>query len=96
MKETTVDVPEGAEDIGGGTYIVKTYKGDDYVGIVEFHEHHGRISGGSVPFDVPQNADRAGDKWQVESYDPLTLSPSIACHTCPHHGYIRNGKWESC
>lgn len=38
--------------------------------------------------------------WTVESWDPLTLSPSILDHgrgDCPgHHGYIRNGAWEDC
>jgi hypothetical protein len=31
--------------------------------------------------------------WIVESRDPLTLSPSIQCRTCGHHGFIRNGRW---
>lgn len=33
--------------------------------------------------------------WQVQSYEPLTLSPSILCMRCGDHGFIRNGKWES-
>lgn len=32
--------------------------------------------------------------WQVESWEPLTLSPSILCH-CGEHGYINQGKWVS-
>jgi len=31
-------------------------------------------------------------KWRVESWDPLTLSPSLLCH-CGDHGFIRGGKW---
>ncbi len=31
-------------------------------------------------------------KWTVESWEPLTLSPSIDAGCC--HGYIRKGKWE--
>lgn len=34
-------------------------------------------------------------KWTVESWEPLTLSPSVDCR-CPDgqcHGYIREGKW---
>lgn len=34
--------------------------------------------------------------WTVESWDPLTLSPSILCRTCGLHGYIRGGKWIPC
>ncbi len=30
--------------------------------------------------------------WQLESIDPLTLSPSILCN-CGHHGFIKQGKW---
>lgn len=36
-----------------------------------------------------------GDRtaWTVESWDPLTLSPSLLCMVCGDHGFIRNGKW---
>lgn len=31
--------------------------------------------------------------WQVESWEPLTLSPSLLCRVCGDHGFIREGKW---
>jgi len=31
--------------------------------------------------------------WKVESWEPLTLSPSILCTLCGDHGFIRNGQW---
>lgn len=31
-------------------------------------------------------------KWKVESWEPLTLSPSLLC-ACGDHGFIREGKW---
>jgi hypothetical protein len=31
--------------------------------------------------------------WQVISWEPLTLSPSIQCLRCGDHGFIRDGKW---
>lgn len=34
--------------------------------------------------------------WNVESWEPLTLSPSLLCTACGDHGFIRNGKWEPC
>ena len=34
--------------------------------------------------------------WQVESWDPLTLSPSLLCTVCGDHGHIKSGKWEPC
>lgn len=30
--------------------------------------------------------------WQVQSWEPLTLSPSLLC-TCGDHGFIRANKW---
>lgn len=31
--------------------------------------------------------------WDVISVEPLTLSPSILCTVCKHHGFIRDGRW---
>lgn len=31
--------------------------------------------------------------WTVESWEPLTLSPSLLCGLCGDHGYIRDGRW---
>lgn len=30
--------------------------------------------------------------WTLESRDPLTISPSLAC-SCGDHGFIRGGQW---
>jgi hypothetical protein len=32
------------------------------------------------------------NRWTVESWDPLTLSPSVLC-SCGDHGWIREGRW---
>lgn len=51
---------------------------------------------GAIAFDVPGNEDIPDSvRWQVESLDPLTLSPSLLCRWCGHHGFIRAGRWES-
>ncbi len=57
----------------------------------------------AVLFAVPNVvAVIGGDKhtWRVESWDPLTLSPSLLCKAacttggfCDDHGFIRAGKW---
>lgn len=51
----------------------------------------------SATFDVPGaevlKADPA-HRWQVESWDPLTLSPSLLCRRCGDHGHIVNGEWR--
>lgn len=31
--------------------------------------------------------------WTLVSRDPLTISPSLLCRACGHHGFIRDGKW---
>jgi hypothetical protein len=31
--------------------------------------------------------------WKVESWEPLTLSPSLLCLSCGDHGFIREGRW---
>lgn len=50
----------------------------------------------AIALDVPENAwIPAEAKWQVESLEPLTISPSLLC-PCGHHGFISNGRWEPC
>jgi hypothetical protein len=51
---------------------------------------------GFVHFDLPEVVTVFPNhpKWQVVSWEPLTLSPSILCRRCGDHGFIRNGKWE--
>lgn len=34
--------------------------------------------------------------WDLVSLEPLTLSPSLLCLACQHHGYIENGRWRPC
>ena len=51
---------------------------------------------GGVPFSLAGYEvlwqDRAA--WTVESWEPLTLEPSIAA-SCGCHGWIRGGRWIS-
>lgn len=46
-------------------------------------------------FDVPSmRATMRPDRplWQVQSWEPLTISPSVLC-SCGDHGFIREGRW---
>lgn len=55
--------------------------------------------GGAVHFDVGERMKEIfpnSNFWTVQSWDPLTLDPSILCTECGCHGYIRNGAWEPC
>jgi len=49
----------------------------------------------SIHFDLPEQRPwwDASSLWQVESWDPLTISPSILCLTCGDHGFVRLGRW---
>ena len=67
----------------------------DLDGRAEGLEYHhpapaGRECGGWVPFKPA-----APNGWDVVSLEPLTLSPSLLCTACGHHGWIRNGQWVS-
>lgn len=37
-----------------------------------------------------------GPLWELHSLEPLHVEPSILCHTCGEHGFIRDGKWIPC
>jgi hypothetical protein len=49
---------------------------------------------GAITFDgdVQRQVDPRSPKWTVESWEPLTLSPSLLC-ACGDHGFIRDGRW---
>lgn len=94
------DLPEGAIDIGHDVYIVKLHdKEGKWVAIDEYHRNPttGAWCGGFAPFDVESGyLTRQSEKWTVNSFEPLDLSPSLLCRACNHHGYIKQGRWEPC
>lgn len=92
------ELPENAIQLGEKEWYTRCVgKNEQWIGIIEWHINSlGNLCEGFVTFDVeteytPSHAER----WTVESYDPLTLSPSLLCTVCGHHGYIREGKWVS-
>jgi hypothetical protein len=78
------------EDIGHGVTIEKRYIDGEINGV--YYEHPcvgGAMSPGYVPVDrVPSQL-----SWTLVQLDPLTLSPSLLCRVCGHHGFIREGRW---
>lgn len=46
----------------------------------------GKEACGFIPLDEARG-------WKLESLDPLTVSPSLLCRACGHHGYVRLGAW---
>lgn len=88
-----------AVDIGHNTWISpKLDKDGNEIGIVEWHDCAHDFQGAGVYFDndAAHRAWPRGPFWTVESRDPLTISPSVACGSCSHHGFIRSGRWEPC
>ena len=91
-------IMDGATNIGHDVRIVFTsWNRHDRAGLL--HEHptgngDERHVGG-IMFDLPGVADNFPDKplWTVEQWDSLTISPSIHCLDCGHHGWIRDGEW---
>lgn len=49
---------------------------------------------GAITFDGPVQRELVPERgrWQVQSWEPLTVSPSLLCQ-CGDHGFIRGGKW---
>jgi len=87
-------IREGGTDIGHGVKIFATSYNGQVAGIIEEHDDKdGQRCSGYVRFRLPINDLSTGSSWVVESEEPLTLSPSVLCRTCGHHGYIRDGKW---
>jgi len=68
----------------------------DRWGAILAHPHPvtGNECEGSLTFDGPvqRQLEPARPKWQVESWEPLTISPSVLC-ACGDHGFIRQGRW---
>lgn len=66
-------------------------------GLIDYHNRadNGKPCSGYVTFDgdVQRQVDPTSPKWTVESWEPLTLSPSLLCRACGDHGFIRGGKW---
>lgn len=56
---------------------------------------NGQPCAGAVTFAGAVQREIEPDKvhvWAVESWDPLTIAPSVLCG-CGDHGFIREGRW---
>jgi len=92
-------------DLGGGhqARFYRTSIAEWPIGAVDLHQTpDGRPCGCSLPFaDSPVAWRTQADGsvlpgWQVVSYDPLTLVPSVVCPRCGAHGFIQAGRWLPC
>lgn len=67
-----------------------------HVGAIVAHKKpDGSPCEGAIHFDTPRTRRLDSDSplWQVQSWEPLTISPSVACTECGDHGHIHEGKW---
>ena len=46
----------------------------------------------TIESEVARRIGTGSPTWDVLSWDPLTLSPSLLC-SCGDHGWIRGGRW---
>jgi hypothetical protein len=69
---------------------------DRYGAVITHPTPDGRPCSGQLTFDSLQArvADPTREKWTVEEWDPLTLSPSVLCGTCGDHGWVGAGRWQ--
>ena len=92
-------------DLGHGVFYSKCLWHGEWVAIHEWHQCDARdvpgvygdgTTAGWIPFNIPA-ADEVttglGPRWEVIEFEPLTLSPSLQCALCSHHGFIRADRW---
>lgn len=57
-----------------------------------FWYEHPRPDGSMCSGWAPTRAENEVN-WTIEQREPLTLSPSLLCLRCGHHGFVRDGVW---
>lgn len=83
----------GFVEIGHGVCIERRrlHDSDEVVGIA--YKHPNGLGGTCEGWIAFKDRYITGQGWTVLSDEPLTLSPSLLCKLCGHHGFIRDGKW---
>lgn len=80
-------------------YFVIGQGSDEKAGLMLMHYHGDEtdenLCVGSAFFDTPAVREKFPNrgKWTVESWEPLTISPSLLIQPCGFHGFIREGRW---
>jgi hypothetical protein len=103
MSEEWIDLGDG-HAIGYARWAPDRELNPQYVGIPDVERYaamvqHTTPTGepcmGGITFDgeVARRIEPDKARWTVESWEPLTVSPSLLCMVCGDHGFIRNGQW---
>lgn len=66
-----------------------------YCALVEHRTPDGRecLSAATLAGEVQARIEPGKPMWDVVSWEPLTLSPSLLCRLCGDHGWVREGRW---
>jgi hypothetical protein len=62
--------------------------------IAHVHYWHPRPDGAGECEGCISLKPRWDDGWDLIQEAPLTVSPSLLCRACGHHGHIKGGRWE--
>lgn len=81
-------------ELGNNHFLMPMHHEGRITAFTEWHQERGinRWHGGTLPLQYPGDPKVEGTTWDVDSLEPLTLSPSVACG-CGVHGFIRSGRW---
>lgn len=94
-REPGSDAMDLGDDVRATWYGRVGYPDEVRVGLHISHRSPAGVEcSGGVNLDVPEAEGLKGARWQVDAWEPLTLSPSILC-SCGHHGWIRESRWVS-
>lgn len=75
-------------DIGHNVQVREVYELGTLYAVEYNHEcPKGAGKNSFIPLGEP-------DGWKLEKETPLTLSPSLLCRACGHHGFIEDNKWR--
>lgn len=68
---------------------------EKYAAVIECYMPDGKLCTGAITFagEVQRCVEPNKTTWDVVSWEPLTISPSVLCPEHGDHGFIRNGKW---
>lgn len=81
-------------DIGHDVKIRRAFLNDELHG-VDYQHDCSIVQGRESYIPCARDGLIAEVHWRLHSEEPLTLSPSLLCPFCGHHGFIRDGLWVS-
>jgi len=81
-------------DIGGGNKIRRVFRD----GVLEALDWDHSCSNPAEDYIPLRHGPSDGSvwsnhAWEIQSEEPLTISPSLLCTACKKHGFIRGGAW---